>query len=293
MAVKVDVAAATECTLGEGPVWDAARGRVWFVDIKNHRLWQVDPATGDARHWAAPGQIGWVIPSEQGHLLAGLQDGLHSFDPETGVFTHLAAVPGEPAGNRLNDAAAHPSGAVWFGSMDDAEDAASGRFYRWLDGQITPAGPDGICITNGPAISPDGALIYFTDTGGQKIFVAEIGADGLAGPARLFVDTAAHFPQAWPDGPVVDSEGCVWTGLWNGWGVARFSPQGELLGKVEIPAANVTKLAFGGEDLRQVYVTTARKGLSPEELAGQPLAGHLFTFRADVAGVAPTPTRLG
>jgi len=293
MAVKVESVAATQCMLGEGVLWDHTRGVVWFVDIKSHRLWQLDPASGATRHWQAPGQIGWVVPSTGSALLAGLQDGLYRFDPDSGAFTHLAAVPGEPAGNRLNDATTHSSGAVYFGSMDDGEEAPSGRFYRWLDGAITPAGPDGICITNGPAASPDGAAIYFTDTLAKTIVVAEIGADGLPGPARLFADTAAHVPDAYPDGPVVDSEGCVWTGLWNGWGVARFSPTGELLAKVDIPASNVTKLAFGGADLRTVYVTTARKGLSEAELAQQPLAGNLFAFRADVAGAPVTPVRLG
>jgi sugar lactone lactonase YvrE len=292
MAVNVETVAATGCTLGEGVLWDDARALVWFVDIKAPRLWQFNPATGATQSWPAPAQIGWVVPSTGATLLAGLQDGLYSFDPESGVFTHLAKVPGEPATNRLNDACTHASGAVYFGSMDDGEDASSGRFYRWLDGAITPAGPDEISITNGPATSPDGAAIYFTDTLGKKIFVAEIGADGMPGEARLFVDTAAHFPEAYPDGPVVDSEGCVWTGLWNGWAVARFSSTGELLGKVDMPVANVTKLAFGGADLRTVYVSTARKGLSQDDLAAQPLAGNLFSFRADVAGVPVTPVRI-
>lgn len=293
MAVKVDTVAATQCLLGEGALWDAARQCVWFVDIKSHRLWHFDPATGATQSWQAPGQIGWVVPSTGSALLAGLQDGLYSFDPESGAFTHLTEVPGEPATNRLNDACAHPSGAVHFGSMDDGEDASSGRFYRWMDGVITPAGPDAVSITNGPAISPDGATIYFTDTLGKKIFVADIGADGLPREARLFVDTALHFPEAYPDGPIVDSEGCVWTGLWNGWGVARFSRAGDLLAKVDMPVANVTKLALGGADLRTAYVTTARKGLSDEDLAAQPLAGNLFAFRVDVAGAPVTPVTLG
>ena len=293
MAVGVSSVAATRCTLGEGVLWDDVRGLVWFVDIKNHRLWQLDPASGATQSWDAPGQIGWVVPSTGPLLLAGLQDGLYSFDPDTGAFAHMAAVPGEPETNRLNDATVHPSGAVWFGSMDDGEDASSGRFYRWLEGEIVAAGPDAISITNGPAAAPDGSVIYFTDTLAKKIFVAQVDADGLVGPHRLFVDTAAHFPEAYPDGPVVDSEGCVWTGLWNGWGVARFSPSGELLDTVAIPAANVTKLAFGGADLRTVYVTTARKGLSDEDLARQPLAGDLFAFRAPVAGAPVTRVRLG
>lgn len=293
MAVKVDSVAGTQCLLGEGALWDHARQCVWFVDIKSHRLWHFDPATGGTQSWQAPGQIGWVVPSTGTGLLAGLQDGLYSFDPESGAFTHLTQVPGEPATNRLNDACSHPSGAVYFGSMDDGEDAPSGRFYRWIDGAITPAGPDAVSITNGPAVSPDGATIYFTDTLGKKIFVADVGADGLPGAARLFVDTAAHFPEAYPDGPIVDSKGCVWTGLWNGWAVARFSPAGELLETVAMPVANVTKMTLGGADLRTAYVTTARKGLSDEELAAQPLAGNLFAFRVDVAGAPVTPVTLG
>jgi sugar lactone lactonase YvrE len=98
MAVNmVESVADVGCTLGEGVLWDPARGVVWFVDIKNNRLWQFDPATKATQSWDAPGQIGWVIPSDGALLLAGLQDGLYTFDPATGTFTFLCAVPGEPA----------------------------------------------------------------------------------------------------------------------------------------------------------------------------------------------------
>src|SRR3546814_10633150 len=107
-----------ECLLGEGPCWDAARGVLWFVDIKRRRLWHYDPATGSNAAVEAPDQIGWALPAEDGRLLCGLKDGLHLFDPEARHFETLAAVPGEPAHNRLNDGCTDPWGRVWFGSID-------------------------------------------------------------------------------------------------------------------------------------------------------------------------------
>jgi sugar lactone lactonase YvrE len=290
--VEVREALPARCTLGEGALWDAARKVVWFVDIKNQHLWHYDPLTGGNAQVQAPGQIGWALPAEDGRLLCGLKDGLYAFTPETLAFTRLCAVPGEPAGNRLNDACTDPSGRVWFGSMDDAEKAASGHFYMFDRGRITRVGPSGISITNGPAVNAEGTRIYFTDTIGQKILVADLLPDGGMGRVRLFADTKAHFPDAYPDGPVVDAEGHVWTGLYAGWRLARFSPAGELVGTVALPTANATKIAFGGEDLRTVFVTTARMNLDETALSAQPLAGSLLTFRAPVAGFAQARARL-
>jgi sugar lactone lactonase YvrE len=284
---RVEHALALGCTLGEGPVWDAARQCLWFTDIKQRRIHRFDPVNGRHQSFPVHEQVGWVLPAGGGELLAGMKDGLHLFDPATGHSRHVAHVPGEPAGNRLNDACTDSRGRVWFGSMDDDETATSGRFYRAQGGRIVPQGPDRVCITNGPAIAPDDSRLYFTDTLARAIMVADVDADGAVGPARAFADVARDFPDAYPDGPVCDAQGCVWTGLWNGWGVARYSPEGELLEKVEVPAANVTKLAFGGPDMTRAFVTTARKGLDAAALAAQPLAGDLFAFDVDVPGVAP------
>ncbi len=225
MNLAVTAVLAADSRLGEGVLWDAGRAVVWFVDIKRHRLWHFDPATGSNAFAEAPEQIGWAIPTEEGPLLCGLKDGLYTFAPETGSFTKLCAIPGEPATNRLNDACTDPWGRVWFGSMDDGEAEASGRFYVFDRGEVRPAGPSGIRITNGPAVNAAGTRIYFTDTAGQKIHVADLSQDGV-GEARLFADTGALFPDAYPDGPVVDAEDHVWTGLYLGSCVARFDPDG-------------------------------------------------------------------
>ena len=281
-----------ESKLGEGVLWDAERGVVWFVDIKRHRLWHFDPASGSNAVAEAPGQIGWALPAEGGLLLCGLKDGLYTFDPETQAFAKLTAVPGEPAGNRLNDACSDPWGRVWFGSMDDAETAASGRFYVYDRGEIRPAGPSGIGITNGPAVSPQGDRIYFTDTGGQKIMVADLSREGV-GEARPFADTGALFPRAYPDGPIVDAEDHLWTGLYMGAKVARFSPDGELVATVTMPARDITKMALGGKDLKTAYVTTATKNMDEAAFQQFPAAGHLLSFESPVVGVAPTRVKLG
>ena len=176
--------------LGEGAVWDAGRGCVWFVDIKQRAVWRYDSAADTHQRWGAPAEIGWVLPASDGRLLAGMRTGLHAFDPDTGEFVVLGKVPGEPSGNRLNDACTDFAGRAWFGSMDDGEEALSGRFYRFDRGNIEAAGPSSICITNGPAVCPATRRIFFTDTAGQKILVADLAASGDVGPARLFVDTA-------------------------------------------------------------------------------------------------------
>jgi sugar lactone lactonase YvrE len=283
---------AADCLLGEGVLWDAERGIVWFVDIKRRRLWHYDPETGSNAFTEAPEQIGWAIPADGGLLLCGLKDGLYTFDPEAEQFERLVSIPGEPATNRLNDACTDWRGRVWFGSMDDGEKAASGRFYVFDRGEIRPAGPSGIAITNGPAVNAQGDRIYFTDTSAQKIMVADLSPTGV-GEARLFADTGALFPSAYPDGPVVDAENHVWTGLYLGGKVARFSPDGELVATIAMPARDITKLAFGGAGFSTGYVTSATKSMTADDMARFPQAGSLLAFNSPVAGFAQARAKLG
>ncbi|MCP3736439.1 SMP-30/gluconolactonase/LRE family protein [Sphingomonas sp. RP10(2022)] len=274
-----------QAILGEGPVWIGRDAALWFVDIKSRHVHRFDPASGAARRWDAPDQVGWVLPAADGGMIAGLKSGLHRFDPANGSFTFRAQPPGHPACNRLNDATTDRAGRIWFGTMDDGESAASGRLFRHAGGMIADSGLPPVCITNGPAIGGD--TLYHTDTVGRTIWRAAIRDDGTLGPEEVFVrieDGAGH-----PDGSVVDAEGCLWVALWGGWGVRRYDPAGALIGTVKLPAAQITKIAFGGPDLSTAYATSARKGLDAAALAEQPEAGNLFAFDAGVAGVAVTP----
>ena len=275
--------------LGEGPAWDMERGVLWFVDIKQRRVHRFDPTSGAVDGWDAPAQVGWVLPAADGTLVAGLQGRLARFDPVAGTFTHLADVEPDLPGNRLNDATVARDGTIYFGSMDDAEVAVTGRVHRWDGRQVSTTAIAPVTITNGPGIAPDGATLYHVDTLGGVIHAVALNGDGSAGAARTFarIDPA----DGHPDGVTVDSAGNVWVGLWGGWCARRYAPDGTLQREVRLPAANVTKVALGGPELRTAYVTTARKGLDDAALADQPDAGALFAFEVDVPG-QPLPRAL-
>ena len=151
--------------------------------------------------------------------------------------------------------------------------------------------PSGITITNGPAVNAAGDRIYFTNTSDQKIMVADLSPRGV-GEARPFADTGALFPDAYPDGPIVDAEGCVWTGMYLGGKVARFSIDGELIATVQMPARDVTKLALGGPNMATAFVTTATKNMTDEDMTRRPLSGSLFAFDAPVKGLPVSQVRL-
>jgi sugar lactone lactonase YvrE len=277
-----------EAELGEGPVW--ADGALWFVDIKKRKVHRLDPAGGERRSWDSPEQIGFLLPAEGGGFVAGLQSGLHRFDPESGGFELIVEVePGLP-GNRLNDGVVDAAGRLWFGSMDNGEAAVTGRFYRFEGGRVADAGLPPVAITNGPALSPDGRTLYWVDTLAQTIHACAIHDDGSLGDSRLFVSLGPK--DGFPDGPAIDSEGCLWIGLYFGWEARRYSPAGELIGRVAFPVSNITKLAFGGANLRTVYATTARQGIKPDAMAEQPDAGALFAFEAEVPGLASPRVKL-
>src|SRR3954467_912313 len=146
--------------LGEGPVWVARDQALWFVDIKSHKIHRYDPANGDRKSWDAPAQVSFVLPIESGGFAVGLQTGVARFDERDGSFTPIATPEPDRPGNRLNDATVDPAGRLWFGSMDDGEEAITGAIYRLgSDGTCVATSPL-VAITNGPAVSPDGKTLY-------------------------------------------------------------------------------------------------------------------------------------
>jgi sugar lactone lactonase YvrE len=275
-------------TLGEGVLWDAARSRIWFVDIKGRRIHSCAPDGSGRRSWEAPGQVSFIVPAVDGGMVCSLDDGLYRFDELEGSFVPLASVEADKPGNRFNDGHVDQDGRLWFGSMDDAEEKPTGALYRFDAGKVVPM-DEGYVITNGPALSPDGRTLYHTDTLEKRVYAFDIGADGALSNKRLFVRIEGG---GYPDGMAVDALGCVWVATFGGWRIERFSADGVKVGEVCFPCANITKLAFGGPDLCTVYATTARKGLSAGELAAQPLAGALFTFRSETPGLPQRALRL-
>jgi D-xylonolactonase len=279
-----------KATLGEGPIWIAAEQALWFVDIKGRKVHRLHPESGATQSFDAPDQITFLAPLAGGGFIAGLKSGLHRFDPATGAFVHHGEI--EPPGldNRPNDATVDAQGRLWFGTMHDAETAPSGALYRLGPDGKPVKQDDGVCITNGPCVSPDGKTFYHTDTLEGVIWAYDLDAAGTLSNKRTFF--RLDMEDAWPDGSVVDSEGYVWTALWGGHGALRLSPAGEIVDRIILPAINVTKPCFGGPDLKTLYFTTARKGLSDEQLAAYPLCGGVFALPVAVAGQPQYEVRL-
>lgn len=284
---KVDCVCAVGAQLGEGPLWSAPEQALWFVDIKGRQIHRFDTRGSALTSWAAPEEVGFLVKATQGRYIAGLKSGLHAFDPASGNFKPITRVDSDKPRNRLNDGFVDGAGRLWFGTMDNDESQPTGSLYRFDERGLRRC-DENYVITNGPTVSPDGRTLYHVDTLERIIYAFDL-HDGELSNRREFA--RIEKPGAYPDGPAIDVDGCVWIGLFGGWGVQCFSPQGELLQTIEMPVANCTKVAFGGNDLRTMYITTAWKGLSKEQLATQPLAGGLFATRVGTPGVAPNEVR--
>lgn len=267
--------------LGEGPVWDAATRALYFVDIKGRQI-HCHGEDGARASWPAPQQPGCILPIDGGDFVCALEDGLYRFSPATGAFSLLRHVERDLRGNRFNDGYADADGGLWFGSMDNAETAPTGSLYHLgPDGRLVRA-DSGYVIPNGPAMSPDGRVLYHTDTLAKTVCRFDVLAGGELGDKRPFTTIAG---SGHPDGMAVDAAGNVWIALFGGGRIERYTPAGKLIDAIALPCSNITKLAFGGVDLRTVFVTTAWKGLTPEARAREPLAGALFALRSPVPGL--------
>jgi xylono-1,5-lactonase len=268
--------------LGEGPVWAASDRTLWFVDIKGCRI-HAFSEHGATRSYVTPEFAAFVFQTATGGLICGLKSGLFRFSPSSGGFEPVMGVDTDHPSNRLNDGYVDAAGRLWFGTMDNDELATSGSLYR-LSGRQLRRMDSGYVITNGPAMSPDGRTLYHVDTLQRQVYAFDVDAGGELAGKRVFISISE--PDVYPDGPVVDSQGNIWLALFGGWGVRCYSPDGKLLHTINLPVAQCTKVAFGGADLRTLYITTASVGLDGAQLAQQPLAGGLFRTRVTVPGLA-------
>ena len=286
---EVVCAVRRENLLGEGPVWDARAGRLYWVDIKGRRLEWLAPATGATGGVDVDRQVTAVAPRRGGPgLVAATESGVGVIDPETGAYVQrLDPEPDRPH-NRANDGNVDIAGRFWFGTMDDRETGSAGALYRldadWTCTRIL----DGLGISNTLVCSPDGRILYVADSLAGRIDSLTIDpVTGAAGERRPFINTRGR--DCAPDGSAVDAEGYVWNAQWGGARIVRYAPDGSVDRIVPMPVDQPTSCAFGGKDLATLFVTTARKSLSDAALARQPLAGSLLSFRPGVTGLPLPP----
>lgn len=285
-AIEARCVADVGAILGEGPVWVAREESLYWVDIKGHKILRLDRA-GGVRHWDTPFQIASLAPRRQGGFIAGTNRGFADVDLEAMRFKPFAHPEPDRATNRFNDGKLDRAGRYWAGTMDDSEQAASGALYRLDANRSCSRVDDGYRVTNGPAFSRSGRLMYHNDSARQVTYVFDLDEAGTPSNRREFARYGEG--EGYPDGMTVDAEDCLWIAFWDGWCVRRFSPAGECLAKFDLPVQKPTSCAFGGPSLSILYVTSASIGLSPSERERQPCAGGLFMLDTDSVGLADVP----
>lgn len=266
--------------LGEGPLWDAAEQRLYWVNIKQREIHRFDPKSGRDEMWKAPETVGSLALRAQGGLVTALRDGFYFFEPATGAFQPIVQPEPERRENRFNDGKPDRQGRFWAGSMHDPEQLPTGGLYRLDPDHTCRRMVDGIIVSNALCWSPDGKIMYYGDSFARTMWAWDFDiATGEIANRRIFV----RLPDAdgYPDGATVDAEGGVWIACWEGWQVIRCDPAGKVERRVKLPVAKPTCPAFGGPNLDVCYVTSAWIGGERQELSG-----GIFAFAPGVKGLA-------
>jgi sugar lactone lactonase YvrE len=271
--------------LGEGAIWDADRRVLYWVDILGCQVHIYDPGTGEDRVLDVGQYVGTVVPRQSGGLMLALHHGFASLELETGRLEIVADPEQHLPGNRFNDGKCDPAGRFWAGTLALEGTPEAAALYR-LDADLSVHRMLGdVTCSNGIVWTFDNKTMYYIDTGLGRVdaFDYDLGTGEICRRR-----TAFEVPpeMGYPDGSTLDSEGMLWVALWQGGAVSRWNPAtGELLEVIKVPAPNVTSCAFGGPNLDQLYITTARNGLSAELLEEWPLTGGLFRAKVAATGM--------
>jgi sugar lactone lactonase YvrE len=284
-SIQADLLVDAHANLGEGPVWDDREGWLWWVDILGEAIHRTDPATGRDDTVPVGQLIGAVVVRASGMLVAAVREGFVAVDPASGRIELLAPVEADDRTTRMNDGKVDPAGRFWAGTMGVDHRPNAGALYRLdPDLRVTAMVPR-TTISNGLDWSPDARTMYYIDTPTRRVdrfdFDPSTGAITGRAPAIPIREGAGS-----PDGMTVDADGYLWVALWDGWAVERYSPDGRLDRRVEVPVQQASSCAFGGPDLDQLFITTAQEGFPPGGMPDQPHAGGLFVCRPGVRGRA-------
>jgi len=277
------------CELGEGPFWHPLLDQLFWFDIVNQTLYSAEADGRIVSRWIFDEPVSAAAVIDKDHLLVASASALLKFNLRTNEKSVVVPLEADKPGNRCNDGRVNHAGGFWIGTMSRQGDSEpeQGAVYQYRGGELAQLF-DKVTITNSICFSPDGRVAYFSDTPTRKIMKRPIDpASGLpAGDWRLFADLEGQ--RGHPDGSVVDADGYLWNARWGGNCVVRHAPDGSVDRIVEVPTARVSCPAFGGDDLKTLYLTTARENMTPEELEKDPLAGSIFSIRVDTPGL-PDP----
>jgi sugar lactone lactonase YvrE len=278
---------AANALLGEAPFWSVEEGVLHWVDIDGKMVFRYRPEKAGKETFAQDHEIGCIVPRRNGGFVAGLESGLAFLDSNLNKVEFFASPERDLPGTRFNDGKCDRRGRFWVASADRNEAEPLGALYCADGSGRVNRVLSGVIIGNGLGWSPDNRTMYFTDSGYNTIYAFDYDIEtGVARNRRIFVEVDEKVGM--PDGLTVDADGFVWSAHWGGWRITRYDPAGRIDRVVEMPVPNVTSLAFGGGNLNQLYITTARLGMSARAIFEAPLSGGLFVIEPDVAGLPET-----
>lgn len=288
MVGDVELVLDARADLGEAPSWHGdARLLIW-VDITDGLVHRFDPGTERDETFEVGQPVGAAVPTSSGRIAIAANSGFLLLDPATGEIDLIAELDDPEPGTGMNDGKCDPAGRFWAGTKDVEGRRPIGSLYRLdVDRHLTRAATD-VTISNGLGWSPDRRTMYYIDSPTYRIDAFDYDVtSGAISNRRHHVE----IPRSWglPDGMTVDEEGFLWVAFWGGSAVRRLAPDGRVDATVRFPVTQVTSCAFGGPDLSDLFVTSARSALSEAALSEQPLAGGLFRVRPGVRGLPSPP----
>lgn len=284
----------TDAILGESPVWSARDSALYWIDIKAPAIHRYDPATKADRAWPVDQEIGSIALRRSGGLVAALRDGFALIGADMITIEWITDPEADKPLNRFNDGKCDRQGRFWSGTMHDPPGPPASYFerdpvgvlYRLDQDRSCRAMAEGILVSNGLAWSPDGSVMYFTDSPRRTIWAYDYDpASGDLGQRRVFAEIPATPDRGTGDGATVDADGFYWSAEFRGGRLVRYAPDGTVDRMVDLPVSRPTSCAFGGEGLATLYVTSAKIMLSAAELAAEPHAGALLALDVGVSGL--------
>jgi sugar lactone lactonase YvrE len=283
--MKVDLLSASQCILGESPLWHAKRKCCYWVDIEGGILYEYNWLLQTTRRWNFDGRLSMVREGRANELILALNTAIVKFDVVSEKITKLVEIDSPDSGNRCNDGACDSSGRLWIGTMHLEQKQDAGALYMVDRNLNVIKKVPHTSISNGIVWSPDKKRLYFIDSPTHVvqsfIFNQETGEID-------FEKNAVEIPSnlGSPDGMAIDEEGMVWIAHWGGFGVFRWNPNtGKLLDKIELTVPQVTSCVFAGENLDHLIITSARENLKKEELEKYPESGNVFVVKIPVKGL--------
>jgi len=275
--------------VGECPLWHSAERNIYWVDIAGYTVHRKHPLTGEHREWLMPSEPSALAIHPHGGLLVATRNGIVHLDTASAEITMVAPAPYDPLATRFNDGRVDGAGRFWVGTIFEPRNEQVAAMYCLEKGKLELKWAGGMTVSNGLGFSPDQRMMYHADTTSHRIdrYQFDVETGTLSYPQRFqqfATDKTASNYGGRPDGAAVDSEGAYWCAMIEGGRLLRFSPEGDLLREVQVPVRCPSMVAFGGDDLKTLYITTISHSRSSSERAQYPLTGYVLSMQVDVAG---------